>query len=107
MWATCDDYIETFVDGVEQPDPNKLNWYVFTEFKISDKAQVVAIYCMDYGGKAYIAASFSNGRKTDRTTWKCTNVSEVGWTGHDFDDSHWEAPVMEGYGPYCCVLCNS
>ena len=94
MWATCDDEITTYIDGVRQQHPNNETWPHFTKFSISDKAQVVAIHCLNKQHGAFIAASFSNGRKTDRTTWKCSSVQENGWMDPDFNDSHWESPKM-------------
>ena len=89
LHATCDNFLTTYLDGVEQNDPNRARYNVFTEFTVPQHTQVIALQCYDSGGGYYLVASLNNGRKTDTDSWKCSNASEPGWTLPDFDDSHW------------------
>jgi hypothetical protein len=86
MNATCDDLMNVYFDGEEQPSPLTNDQYLNpTTFDVPSGTQVVGISCQDIHGQAAagIVASFSNGLVTD-DRWYCSGTPSEGWENPDF-----------------------
>ena len=84
--SRCDDRCTLYADGSRLFDfenrPLQINI-------IPRATRVVAIQGYNGRGRAFIAAGFSNGFKTDTEKWKCTVEWSAGWNTAHYNDSHW------------------
>jgi len=88
LFATCDDRMEVFFDGVKYTDAAMSKWDNTSEVSIPPHTEVIAISCRDTGHWEGIVASTTTGIVTDGS-WKCSSVKENNWMMSDFDDSAW------------------
>jgi len=90
LFATCDNEMEVFLDGVKYTDPAMKNWAKTSTVSIPSDTDVIAIYGKNLGGPEGIIASTATGIVTDGS-WKCSSVKEDNWMMPDFDDSKWKS----------------
>jgi len=90
LFATCDNVMEVFLDGVKYTDAAMKDWTKTSEVSIPPHTEVIAIYGKDLGGPRGIVASTTTGIVTDGS-WKCSSVKEDNWMMSDFDDSDWKS----------------
>merc|ERR1712180_278767 len=107
LFATCDDEMEVFLDGVKYTDATMKDYRQTSEVGIPPHTGVIAISCRDRHSNEGIIASTTTGIVTDGS-WKCSSVKEDNWMMPDFDDSDWKsadtsrgtnvAPKQYGWG---------
>jgi len=96
LFATCDDVMEVFLDGVKYTDTAMTHYTKTSKVSIPPHTDVIAISCKDTGGREGIVASTTTGIITDGS-WKCSSVKEDNWMMSDFDDSAWNnADISRG-----------
>ena len=98
--ATCDDYMEVWVDGLEiQGLPNRDIFRVSDRFSIPASTNVLAIKCTDdpSNNDAMILVSGDNGISSD-ATWRCARILDQGWTQPYFHETAgvWQSAVLLG-----------
>ena len=102
LFATCDNKMKVYIDGVLHEDDNMLDWQKTSTIPLNSDTRVMAIECEDVGSQEGILASTNDGMVTDGS-WKCSPEAVEGWTDPDFDDSSWGAPSViggNGIGPW-------
>jgi len=90
LFATCDNEMEVFLDGVKYTDAAMKHWEKTSEVSIPPHTDVIAISCKDTGYTEGFVASTTTGIVTDGS-WKCSSVKEDNWMMSDFDDSDWKS----------------
>ena len=89
LFATCDDEMKVYFDGVLQPyHNNDNNWGLTTERAIPSGTKMLGIECQDRGGAVGILASTADGMVTDGS-WTCSNNQNLkGWADPVFEDTN-------------------
>ena len=92
LFATCDDAMKVYFDGVIQFQDNNWSgmsqqWQATKELMIPTATKVLGIECADFGGNNGILASSADGLVTDGS-WLCsTNQNLEGWAQPGFVDT--------------------
>ena len=95
LFATCDNEMSVFFDGVLQPEtPGLKNWKHTNEFEIPSGTRVVGIKCQngygDYGiiaqsaGTRHVYGLRTGGEREVDNSWRCSGKYVKGWAEHDF-----------------------
>ena len=90
----ADDHVLLYIDGVSR------GWtydaYPSTHTEPVTSACSITFQLFNYvTGAGGFMASTSSGLMTD-SSWKCSSVTEPGWTLCEFDDAHWSNAVVVG-----------
>ena len=93
MFATCQNMMKIYFDGVLQYEDTEPNLGATTELVIPWGTEVVAIESRSQGEAKGILASLSDGRITD-DTWTCSsNENLVGWEEPQFEGANGDFTV--------------
>lgn len=96
---TCDYALRVFVDG-HQIGLESQGFNTVTKYVIPPNSNVIGLRChigarLDGG----ILGSFSNGLITN-ASWRCSDVTEQGWSEAGFDDSSWKHATVHAINSY-------
>ena len=102
LFATCDNEMSVYFDGILQPEtPGLDNWKRTNEFEIPSGTRVIGIKCRNgYGDYGIIAHSVGNrhvygmrtgGEREADNNWICSGKHIQGWAQPDFKPTDFEA----------------
>ena len=78
--------MDVWVDGVPVNLPNAKVYNKEDIFQISCCTSLIAIRCLETGGKAGIVLSANNGLVSD-SSWRCTRTYQEGWQTSPFQEA--------------------
>lgn len=85
-----DDSYRIFYNGAELTGiPIDNVWNTPNVIDLPCIVKVIAVQGINYGDKGGIIASTNDGYVLSNSSWKCRNVSVVGWQNVSFDDRLW------------------
>jgi len=93
LFATCDNTLEVFVDGIKHSNPQDSNWQYASRVDMNQvTCKQIAVSCKD-DGHAFrgLLTSTDKGWLTEQN-WVCKDREEPGWKLADFEDTCWTHP---------------